>query len=209
MTSTEAQILGAAARNPKVQAAAAHAAKDPQVQAAAWKVAQDAARQSISDPRESRGGFLDSNTSANRVNCSIRACCFMVAIALLVSSILGMANVFNAAFHPLQYLLAAYNLLFALVIVIIEGEREWFKRIFDLQGRLFGAAPCLSWRAGRAAFYFYVGSINLLLLPESWIWKIINLCIGGGLCGCGLLMMVQRCCDRGARAEQLPPHVAV
>jgi hypothetical protein len=161
--------------------------------------------------RESRGAFLASVAGWERVSCSVRALCFATALALFVSSILGMVNVFNAAFHPLQYLFGVYNMIFAIVIVIVEGEQDWFKRLFDLQGHLFGAAPCLASRAGRAVLYFYVGSINLFMLPESWIWKIIYLCIGGCLCGAGLLMLLDRCCmDRFARGkEPQPPQASV
>lgn len=212
MSSVQGQMIGAAARDPKVQAAAVSAAQNPHLQSAAWKVAQDAARQNMAEQKgDSRGGFLASETSSTkRVNCSIRLWCIATALALVVFSILGMVNVFNAAFHPFQYLMAVYNLFFALVIIVTEGEEAWFKRIGNLQGRLFAAAPCLSWRAGRSLLYFYVGSINLFLLPESWIWKVIYICIGGCLCGAGLLMFVDRCMDncRG-RQQERPPHINV
>jgi len=210
MSGVQGQMIGAVAKDPRAQAAAASAARDPQVQAAAWRAAQEAARRAAPDPSEGGGAFLAGGAGGERVSCSVRAWCFATALALLVFSVLGMANVFNAAFHPLQYLFGVYNIIFAIVIIIVEGEQGWFKRLFDLQGRLFGAAPCLASRAGRAVLYFYVGSINLFMLPESWIWKIIYLCIGGCLCGAGLLMLVDRCMDRCARGkEPQPPHVTV
>jgi len=213
MSSFQSQVIGAAARDPKVQAAAVSAAKDPHVQAAAWNAAKEAARQGTQTTSSDTSMFLRSEASGpKRVSCSVRAWCFVTALALFVFSILGMINVLGAAFHPFQYLFAVYNMMFAALIIVVEGERDWFRCLFDLQGRVFGAAPFLAWRAGRSLLYFYVGSINLFMLPESWFWKLTYLCIGGCLCGAGLLMLVDRCMDRcaGRRGEEpQPPHVTV
>merc|ERR1712217_147088 len=119
-----------------------------------------------------------------------RVLSFSTALALLVFSILGIANVFNALFKPHQYLFAIYNLIFAGVIVIVEGKPEWFERCGNLQTRLFSSAAFLASQTGRAASYFYVGLINLCLLPEAWLWKVIYVALGALLCFNGLLMLL-------------------
>merc|ERR1712146_613469 len=118
------------------------------------------------------------------------ALAFIVSLALLTSSILGAFNILGAAFDPIHYLFGFYNALFAFIIVVIEGKAEWFQRLGDIQTKIFGAASFLASKVGRALFYFYVGSINLILLPESWLWKVIYLGIGGSLCFIGVIMLL-------------------
>lgn len=121
---------------------------------------------------------------------SVRVISFGIALALLVFSFLGVINVFNAVFKPHQYLFALYNVVFAAVIIVADGNPEWFAKCGDLQGKLFSAAGFLASQSGRAAFYFYVGSINLFMLPDNWLWKFIYVGLGGALCFNGTLMLL-------------------
>merc|ERR1712039_559146 len=102
---------------------------------------------------------------------------------------------------PFQYLFAVYNMLFAVAIVVMDGSADWFSRCCDAQRRLYGAAPILASQGGRACFYFYVGSINLVMLPDTWLWKVIYLVIGGSLFGAGALMLAQRCCSQRSHED--------
>lgn len=52
-------------------------------------------------------------------------------------------------------------------------------------------------------FYFYVGLINLCMLPDVWLWKLIYLGIGATLCFNGALMMLQHCGLCGRRHVQM------
>mmetsp|Transcript_5202 Transcript_5202/g.12399 ORF Transcript_5202/g.12399 Transcript_5202/m.12399 type:complete len:232 (-) Transcript_5202:143-838(-) len=197
------QVIGAAANDPRVQAAALEAAKeaakDPRMQAAAWNAGRGAA-ESAAQQGASRiqAGFVEVRTYVQETHFSIRAYCFCAALALLVSSILGVCNVFSAVFQPYQYLWAIYNVIFAAIIIIIDGKPEWFARYGDPQAKIFMNASFLATWTGRAVLYFYVGSINIVLLPESFFWKLMYICIGAVLCSIALLMMLQGCGACGA-----------
>jgi len=132
---------------------------------------------------------------------SVRALSFSIALALLIFSVLGVINVFDAVFKPYQYLFALYNVLFAVVIIVADGNPDWFTKYWDAQGKLFGAAAFLATQTGRAAFYFYVGSINLFMLPDNWLWKVIYVGLGGALCFNGALMLLDSvgCCCSSKR----------
>merc|ERR1712032_659128 len=192
------QVLGAAAKDPTLQAAANEAAMHPSVQAAAWNQASTAARQGAGS---AKADLLEVRTYIQKSHCSVRILCFCIALALLVSSFLGIFNIFNAAFSPLLYLFAVYNTCFAAAILIMDGKPEWYARCWDIQTKLFDAAPCLGSQAGRAVLYFYVGSINLLMLPHSFLWKAIYIGIGGSLCAAGVLMLLQQCGCCGQQRE--------
>mmetsp|Transcript_65904 Transcript_65904/g.212585 ORF Transcript_65904/g.212585 Transcript_65904/m.212585 type:complete len:209 (-) Transcript_65904:122-748(-) len=199
------QVIGAAAQDPRVQAAAKEAAADPRVQQAAWNATANAARQAANQSAEqARAGFLEIRTYVQESHCGVKVWCFCVALALFVSSILGVVNVFDAVFRPHQYLWAAYNVVFAGIIIIIEGKAEWFEKLWNIQSKLFHKASFLAGPFGRALFYFYVGSINLFMLPDTFLWKIIYIAIGAALCSVSALMLLQSCssrCQGHARME--------
>lgn len=123
---------------------------------------------------------------------TVKSVAFTVAMVLLASSVLALFNVFSVVFNPFQYLQAIYNAVFAGAIVVMEGDPAWFNRCGGLQEKLFHQAGFLSSRTGRAVFYFYVGSMNLFLLPDNWLWKLIYLGIGLGLCVVGVLSLLDR-----------------
>jgi len=209
------QVIGAAASNPQVQAAALQAAKeaasdprtqaammgaakdaasDPRMQAATWNAARGAAQNAAAQgTQQARRGVLEIRARVQESHGGIRVYCFCVALALLVSSILGMCKVFDAVFSPFQYLWAVYNALFAALIIVMDGKPEWFARCGSLQERLYRGAPFLATSLGRAALYFYVGSINLLLLPEGFLWHVVYIGIGVVLCSIAGLMALQGC----------------
>mmetsp|Transcript_85935 Transcript_85935/g.221228 ORF Transcript_85935/g.221228 Transcript_85935/m.221228 type:complete len:221 (+) Transcript_85935:79-741(+) len=194
----QTRVIGAAVNDPKVQSAvqgaARDAANDPRVQQAAYSAATDAATTAARTGIQKAGqGFVEVRTYVQANHCGVKVICFCTALALAVSSILGMINVFNAVFKPHQYLWAMYNLLFAVAIVIMDGNPEWFRVMCDAQNKLFSSAPILATQRGRAMFYFYVGSINLVMLPDSFLWKVVYLGIGAALCGSGTLMMIHSC----------------
>jgi len=206
------QMIGAAARDAKVQAAAREAANDPEVQRAAWNHGTAAARDTASAGAAFvKKEFVEVKTYIQENHCSVQILCFCIALMLLVSSVLGVINIFDALVKPYQYLFAFYNVLFAVAIIVMDGKPEWFTRCCDLQRKLYSAAPILATRGGRGGFYFYVGSINLCMLPQSWLWKIIYLTIGGSLCFAGLAMWFRQCCGavRNSRAAGQQEHEQV
>merc|ERR1712187_51753 len=180
--------------DPRVQAAARNAAANPQVQAAAYNAGAEVERGTVSDgAKQVKAGFLEVTSYVQENHFSVKALSFIVALALLTSSILGMVNIFNVVFDPIHYLLAFYNALFAIAIVIIEGKADWFKKCGDIQTKIFSVAAFLASQTGRALFYFYVGSINLMMLPSSLLWQIIYVAIGASLCFVGVLSLLDRC----------------
>mmetsp|Transcript_58330 Transcript_58330/g.163430 ORF Transcript_58330/g.163430 Transcript_58330/m.163430 type:complete len:209 (+) Transcript_58330:92-718(+) len=198
MTSAAPQgsVIGTAAQDPKIQAALqAHVA--PRLQQAAWNRGSATAADTVqSGAAFVKREFVEVRTYIQESHCSLRILCFCNALALCVSSILGLINVFSAAFRPFQYVLAVYNLLFAVVIVVIDGKPGWFRRCGDVQVKLYRAVPVLASQVGRALFYFYVGSINIVMLPENWFWKMLYIFIGMSLCFAGAATLAHNCYGR-------------
>lgn len=149
-----------------------------------------------------KAGFIEVRQYVQENHCSVKALSFSIALALLVFSILGLANVFDAVFRPSQYLFAFYNIIFAGMIVILEGKTEWFP---TLQNRLFSNAAFLATQSGRALAYLFVGSINLFVLPEAWLWKVIYVGMGSALCFNALLMLLDAWSCRNH--QKLPEEV--
>lgn len=177
-------VANAAAQDPRVQQAAI---------GAAGAAAGDAARRGGSFVKTE---LVEIKTYIQENHCSIRIFCFCIALALFTSSILGLINLFEAFFSPLMYLMAVYNMLFALVILVMDGKPDWDEKCCGAQRRLYSAVPILAGTPGRAAFYFYVGSMNIVLLPESWLWKLIYIGIGGSLCVAGIMMVCEHFCSQ-------------
>eukprot|EP00928_Gymnodinium_smaydae_P036164 TRINITY_DN25314_c0_g1_i1.p1 TRINITY_DN25314_c0_g1~~TRINITY_DN25314_c0_g1_i1.p1 ORF type:complete len:246 (-),score=51.69 TRINITY_DN25314_c0_g1_i1:97-732(-) len=138
---------------------------------------------------------------------SVKVFCFMTGLVLVTFSILGLFNVFEAAFEPGEYVFNVFNVVFGFIICICDGKESWMKQCFNAQERLFTQAYFLATQTGRAMFYFYIGSMTMLTLPESWVWKIVYFAIGGVLCILALLMLfIQHCgercgCSRGYVSE--------
>jgi hypothetical protein len=186
MPPDSAQVFGASKDLPQ------HAGT-PGIQSAAWNAARERAGQGV---QRAQAGLVEVRTYFQESHCSLQILCFSVALALLVSSILGIINVFKAFFRPLQYMFAFWNIIFAIVIIIIDGRSSWFG---NLQTRLFRSASFLSSYRGRALFYLYVGSLNLTMLPASAIWKLVYVIIGGTLCLISAIMLASSCGCCGSR----------
>jgi len=121
---------------------------------------------------------------------SVKLLCFVIGLALLASSSLSLINIFGILFEPFHYLVSFYNLGFAVIILVLDGNPDSISRHLDLHAKLLSAAPCLASQTGRALLYFYVGSMNLVMLPDSFLWKVVYLAIGGSLCLAAFLMLV-------------------
>lgn len=180
--------------NPKLQ---------DTMQEVVTKSAYEAARQS--SPKLRPPSVQNIRHFAEENHCSVRILVFGIAIALVVSSVLGLFNLFEAAFSPFQYLLALYNAGFGILIIIIDGKPEWYDRCFNVQARLFEQAAFLATQLGRALVYFYVGSINLVTLPDNYVWKVTYIIMGFSLIVAGLLTLCKRCCGSNERAYSEGP----
>jgi hypothetical protein len=182
----------------------AGSAPQSKVQMVGRSVVGDAA---IQGAEHVKAGVVEIRRYIHENHFSVRIFSFCIAIALLVFSFLGVLNVFNAVFSPYQYLFAFYNAVFSVVIIVADGKLEWFTKCGDLQTKLFSNATFLASPTGRALFYFYVGSINLFMLPSNPIWQMIYLTIGGAMCLNGALMLMDTrlCCCSGHR--RMPEEV--
>lgn len=198
------------------QASTAHPARhevlEPGVESARSFVMSAAKSAASHGASQAQTGFTEVRRYAQQNPDGVRVVSFCIASALLIFSVLGVINVFDAVFKPHQYLFALYNVVFAGVIIVADGNPDWFTKYWDAQGKLFSAAAFLASQTGRAAFYFYVGSINLFMLPDSWLWKIIYVCLGMALCLNGVLMLLDSagwCCSikRQTKDELLNPSV--
>merc|ERR1712151_225602 len=79
-----------------------------------------------------------------------------------------------------------YTFFFGLIIFVSDLKAEWANMFYNMQTKLFQYFYFLATQLGRAAFYFYVGSITLFLLPENTLWQFFFIIIGGVLCFLGL-----------------------
>lgn len=136
---------------------------------------------------------------------TVKGIAFVVSLLLFGVSVLSLLNVFHAISHPLYYLLNSYNLAFACVIVVMEGPSEMDCQCgaFDkLQRILFSWAAFLASRTGRALFYFFVGTLNMFMMPHDWLWTLVYFSLGAALSFVGLLSLLDRygcttiCCPK-------------
>lgn len=160
-------------------------AADLQRQAAA-AAARQGAQQAAS---RAQSGISEIKAYITENPASVKVACFTIGLILIVFSILGCFNLFDAAFEPKEYLNNLYNVFFGVIICICDGRESWMKACFNVQEKLFMYAYFLASQTGRAFFYFYVGSMTVLVLPDSWFWKVVYVCIGGVLCLLALLML--------------------
>ncbi|CAE7503144.1 unnamed protein product, partial [Symbiodinium pilosum] len=122
-------------------------------------------------------------------HCSVRIFCFLVALALVVASVLGMINIFSLVFDPFHYLVGVYNFFFALAMVVLDGESSWFRHCCDCRSRLFQSFPFLATQPGRALLHFYVGTVNIAMMPGGFM-DIVFVAVGGSLVVCSILMVL-------------------
>jgi len=121
-------------------------------------------------------------------HCSTRIVCFLVALALIVISILGMINVLGALFSPFHYVIGVFNFIWAIMIALIDGEASWFAKCGNCRATLFQWFPVFGTLPGRSFLHFYVGSINAVMLPGGLL-DIAYCALGGTLILCSLLML--------------------
>jgi hypothetical protein len=184
--------------NPQIGATRDKAMRDiaanPMIQEAAWSAGAAAAGGMASASLAlAKSDMLEVKAYVQENHGSVKVLCFCIALALFLCSALGVLSIFQAVFKPFQYLLSIYNMFFALAIVIMDGKPEWYTRWYDVQKRLFQAAPILASQTGRGLFYLYVGSLNLCALPDSWFWKVVYLVLGASLSAAGVFMLIHGC----------------
>jgi len=168
---------------------------DPQIADAIRRGAETAAA-------EAKAGVIAISAYVQENHYSVRIFAFLTALLLCVLSVIGAVNITGAS-SPIHYLYTFYNMLFACIIVVMDGKPEWFERLWNLQDRLFSACACLASQPGRALLYFYVGSTNLVLV-DGWMYVICGIF----LCTAGVLTLVHYFSSRRSAAGEgaLPPQ---
>lgn len=121
-------------------------------------------------------------------HCTTRIVSFLAAIALIVISILGMINVLGALFSPFHYVIGIFNFFWAIIIALIDGEASWFAKCGNCRVSLFRWFPVFATLPGRSMLRFYVGSINVVMLPGG-LMDFLYVALGGTLMLCSLLML--------------------
>eukprot|EP00913_Durusdinium_trenchii_P012190 g11449.t1 len=79
------------------------------------------------------------------------------------------------------------------IICICDGKEDWMRACGDVQTKLFQRAFFLATPTGKAFFYFYVGSMTILMLPEG-IWSVIYIILGSCLSLLALVMLFFQYC---------------
>mmetsp|Transcript_60597 Transcript_60597/g.141154 ORF Transcript_60597/g.141154 Transcript_60597/m.141154 type:complete len:201 (-) Transcript_60597:128-730(-) len=163
-------------------------------------MAQQGAQEATS---RARGGIREIKVYIQENPLSLKVAGFVVGLVLIFFSILGVFNIFNAAFAPKEYLQNVYNVFFGVIICICDGKESWMQSCGDVQAKLFRHVYALATQTGRALFYFYIGSITLMVLPDSLLWDIVYICIGGVLCLLALAMLFLQWCGGHCGCQEM------
>merc|ERR1712079_472063 len=119
---------------------------------------------------------------------------------LSVLNITGVADKDNGnedelwVWSPRDRLQCVYSTFFGLIIFLSDLKTEWANKFYNMQSILFYHFYFLATQMGRAFFYFYVGSITLLMLPGSTFWNFTYFFFGTVLCLLGIAMIVLHVC---------------
>lgn len=76
-----------------------------------------------------------------------------------------------------RFLINFYNLIFAGIVIILEGKQSWFEA---LQNRLFRSAAFLSSACGKGLFILYIGTMIFCvdLEKQDDFWKLVYILLG-------------------------------
>jgi len=138
-----------------------------------------------------RLGAVELKTYVVENPASLKVICFITGLLLLAFSIIGLVNVTNLV-TPIDYIITIFNLIFSIIIVVIEGKSTW--NFFGLRDKIFYNLGLLTYPRGRSLFYFYVGVMVLGILPEEEFWKVLYILMGSALALCGVLQIIRDCC---------------
>lgn len=116
----------------------------------------------------------------------------IAALCLMAVSVLGFVWVVNVV-NPVWYLVNAINILFAGVILLVEGPGSW--TWCGLRATLFKNFGLLTTPLGRAAFYFYLGLtiFSLVTKGDNPLLITLYLAMGGAFTTVGLLQFLMHC----------------
>ncbi|CAK9043014.1 unnamed protein product [Durusdinium trenchii] len=178
------QVYGQASHDPAAEL------QRQMASAAAQSAAEQGARVA---GEKAKHGFYEVKAYIVENPSSVKTLCFLIGLILMIFSILGVINPFGAFSRPGEYLANIYNVFFGVIICICDGKEDWMRACGDVQTKLFQRAFFLATPTGKAFFYFYVGSMTILMLPEG-IWSVIYIILGSCLSLLALVMLFFQYC---------------
>lgn len=115
---------------------------------------------------------------------------FIGGVASVVISVMGLLSPFAAFFHPVKFVLSAYQLVFAATTSLFEAPPEYIQKVSGLdryQDMLMDKAKFLAETFGRGTFYIFQGSLWLSLAHLADPWE---LAVGAWLVFVGTLNLL-------------------
>jgi len=97
----------------------------------------------------------------------VKVVVLMCGLVLMVSSIIMCFNVLNVVLSPFAYVLLSFNMLFSILIVVVEGPSTW--NWLGIRPFLFRHFGFMRFPVGRCFFYLYVGAV-VFCQGSSWVF---------------------------------------
>jgi len=172
----------------------------PAAQSPAATAGSYAVRGASAGASAAKTGFVTISTYVVHNPAIVKVFCFIVGIALSVCSVLAVFNVTGEKeeWKKKEIAQCVFTFFFGLVVALADGPQALLKLPQEF---LFKYFFFLATNPGRASFYFYVGSITFLMMPESDLFTVIFICLGGSLAVLGLVMLILHFCS----CAQPPP----
>mmetsp|Transcript_36598 Transcript_36598/g.97596 ORF Transcript_36598/g.97596 Transcript_36598/m.97596 type:complete len:185 (-) Transcript_36598:271-825(-) len=126
------------------------------------------------------------------------------AIITMVDTCLSESYSTGQAAH--DFVQSIFMFFFGVIICVCDSKHEYVDRFFQVQTRLFTFMHFLASNAGRACFYFYVGTILIFRLPENSTLTACNITLGVLLSFSGVVMLFIRYCTARAPGPTLPEN---
>eukprot|EP00397_Hematodinium_sp_SG-2012_P037565 GEMP01040733.1.p1 GENE.GEMP01040733.1~~GEMP01040733.1.p1 ORF type:complete len:347 (+),score=80.36 GEMP01040733.1:113-1153(+) len=125
--------------------------------------------------------------------------CIVVGLCLTAFSISTMI-VLSHLFYPITFAVSCSNAFFGLLIVIVEAPASW--KLGGIRPFIFKQLGFLGRPIGRAALYFYIGSLMFCMLPTNIYWMCMYIAMGGVLMICGLIQILHLLACKKQKAEE-------
>eukprot|EP00392_Amoebophrya_sp_AT5.2_P010294 g10354.t1 len=180
---------GAAGSSAAGMQAASGMATNPYAQRLGRNYAVNAARGAAN---KAKTGAIELKLYIQENPTSLRVALLVCSSLLALFSFIGLISVF-ALFKPAQLLINFYNLIFAVVVIILEGKDTWCG---GLQRRIYEKAAFLSNGCGKGCFVLWIGTMIFCVDLEtaSSFWAVIYVLLGVMFCMLGVVQIQQNAC---------------
>eukprot|EP01070_Trichotokara_eunicae_P001714 Trichotokara_eunicae@DN2095_c0_g1_i2.p1 len=114
----------------------------------------------------------------------LRAICGIAGAAMAGAAGLSMLNIFTALFSPAKFILTAYQLLFGILIAVVElKDLPCGSKLKDFAYKWM---PCLTIVGGKGCFYLFAGSLGLSFGLTKLLLFIPAACVSA----CGIVLIL-------------------